>query len=122
MIKALNDVLTTHPTGLFIGVVEFDHTKIVGVVDDPLGVDISALSLSYPLEYQTVHVDGGQVGFVFLPPTDGLPEQLHLSCDQVAIHSGKSHIGEHYLKTLKVLGTTEFPRVSRLGPPHASAK
>lgn len=106
--KSLATLLADHPDNIWLAVIELEQSKIIGVIDDPIGVDPAALAVSYPLEYRVSYLmEGDYFGFTFIKPAEGLPEILYLNTEGgITVHRGSSQVGKVYLGALRDLGSS----------------
>ncbi len=103
--KTLVEILATEPRdlfGIFIGVIEYDTYSVVGVVDEPMGVDSREARISYPVEFvnRLNNESGTTVNTLFIMPEYGIPEE-RLTDGQLDLYRGNSPIGIGYFGALK---------------------
>lgn len=98
----LNEVLSGSPGQFFLGVVELENTQIIGIIDDPVGIELTAVRLGYPLEFAQKWEET-DVALAILVPEAGVPDELVIDAGAVAIHSGRSPFGQQYFENLKVI-------------------
>jgi hypothetical protein len=99
--KNLNQILSTPTRELYVGVVEVDNLSIVGVLDDPVGVELNALRLAYPLEVLFKPPVSGVVTLGFVQPEFGLPDEIVLDAGAVSVYTGNSPFCMIYLGWLE---------------------
>jgi hypothetical protein len=99
---SMNEVLTKSPSDFFLGVVEYDKTIMVGILDEPLGLELSAVRLAYPLEMIQTWT-GQHIQQLVIVPECGIPEEVIVDADSVAIHQGGSEFGKTYFGNLRNL-------------------
>ena len=118
IMKTIAEVFNADPRNVFLNVVEYENSKVIGVIDDPMGMDLSNTVLSYPLEYKTLETSPTSLSYIFRLPTDGLPESRHVNCESVELHLGSSPIGREYLKMLRIVANTQMRMTteSKLSP------
>lgn len=93
-------------SSFYIGVAEFEENKVVGILDDPIGLDPNSVQLGYPVEFLSQVVkdeSSGQMscGIQFIVPSLGIPECTVISTTVIEVYGPTSTIGRSYLAMLK---------------------
>lgn len=107
--RTLAEIMALEPRNtydVFLGVIEYDNRFVVGVIDEPMGIDSREARLSYPVEFMfRPKVDPSGATLVelgFIEPVLGIPEE-RLTDGQIDIHRGNSPIGVGYFGALKIV-------------------
>ena len=101
---SMTEVLTKNPSEFFLGVVEYDKTIIVGILDEPMGIELSSVRLAYPLE-MIQSWTAQNVQQLVIVPECGVPEEVVVDADSVAVHHGGSEFGKMYFGNLRNLSS-----------------
>jgi hypothetical protein len=101
---SMNEALTKAPSDFFLGVIEYDKTITVGILDEPLGIELTAVRLAYPLE-MIQSWTGQNIQQLVIVPECGVPEEVIVDADSVAIHHGGSAFGKTYFENLRNLAS-----------------
>lgn len=97
---SMTELFSKKPSDFFLGVVEMENTIYVGVIDDPMGIELSAVRLAYPIEL-VQKWNGQDVDQAVIVPECGVSDEIVLDACHVAIHSGGSPFGLTYFKNLQ---------------------
>jgi hypothetical protein len=98
---SLQETMNKPPSDFFLGVVELDKTILVGILDDPIGLDLACVRLAFPIEL-TDKWSVEDVDQQVVVPERGVPDEIVVSGD-VAIHSGGCPFGLSYFAALSEL-------------------
>ena len=102
----LLQLITRETRDYFIGVVELTDRLVVGYVEDPMDIDLSAVVLQHPVEFcihqKPIEIKSGTIdaNLGFVMPLLGTPAQVMLSGD-VNLYSAEGVFGGHYISALK---------------------
>lgn len=111
---SIHEILSKPPGDFFLGVIELDHdVGLVGIIDDPVGVDLPAVRLAFPLEFKAQLIGNeqqasrAQIGFIL--PELGIPVERVIDAGSVDIHMGNSDVGRLYFGALRRF--SDFPKL-----------
>ena len=99
----LEQVLNAKPEGLIVGVVEFEDSKMIGILNDPMELDPSITRLAYALEVKVGLPFGPEkkVNIAFIMPELGIPEEFVTNAGTVSIYANGCAIAGLYSSALK---------------------
>lgn len=97
---------STDPGTFFVGVVDFEESKVIGHIEEPMDVDMNATRLGYPLEALVASKDSTTVTVGFIRPEFGIPEEIVISAGAVSVYRGDSPIGKLYIKGIQNMGSS----------------
>lgn len=99
---SIHQILNGSPSdrsSFFLGVVEIDNVLLVGILDEPVGVELSAVRLAYPIEI-IQKWDGGLVRQRLIVPETGVPDEVVIDAGAIEVFSGHSDFAATYFKNL----------------------
>lgn len=100
--RTLLNILESPPKSFFVGVVELDGSSLIGVIDEPVGIELQLVRLSYPLEFLVRHgKDNMEVVPGFINPELGIPEEIVLEAGSVSVHAGDAPFAQIYFEALR---------------------
>lgn len=105
---SIHEITSKPPSSFFLAVVELEGSSIVGIVDDPVGIDLSAVRLGYPIEF-VQRWDNGKVSQKLIVPECGVPDEMVIDAGSVSVHMGSSPFGLTYFQNLQELGRIRPP-------------
>lgn len=105
---SIHEITSKPPSSFFLAVVEMEGSSIVGIVDDPVGIELSAVRLGYPIEF-VQRWDGGKVLQKVVVPECGVPDEMVIDAGSVSVHMGSSPFGLTYFQNLQELGRIRPP-------------
>lgn len=103
---SMHEVSNKPPGDFFLAVVSMEPFSVVGIIDDPVGIQLSEVRLQYPLEFwlPPKGVDHNKdVNIGFIVPELGIPDEMIIDAGSVDIHTGGSTFGLLYFGALKNL-------------------
>lgn len=106
MLLSLAEVLNKKPSELYLGIVELEDRQVIGVVDEPMGLDLPSVHLGFPIDFLEVivFVDASKSKtkseISFILPSKGLRCEKVIETTDVDIYYGDDPIGKAYLEAL----------------------